>query len=402
MYLTHLSLTNFRIFSRLDQEVPLGALILAGDNAQGKTTLLEAIYLISSMVSLHASTAGEMINFSVSQDDLAVSRIVADYIRKNKEHRLELRIIQKGGRNGNRRVRKEALLDGRKYKLNDIIGHFNAVLFLPHMLEIITGSPGQRRRYLNLTLAQTISHYSTILSEYNKAIQQRNALLKQLRERGGNTDQLAYWDEKIAQTGAKIIHARIQSIRELENQAAPIHHDLTRGSEILRLRYQPAYDPFFTPSNQYSLPLEDSVDRTGISLVDIQTGFRERLLELRQEEVNRGVTTIGPHRDELHFLGNGIDLGTYGSRGQIRTTLLSLKIAEVVWLKEKTGHWPVLLLDEILAELDGSRRQDVLERLVQAEQALFTTTDLTLFTSEFSQQAALWQIVGGRLITTGV
>jgi len=238
-----------------------------------------------------------------------------------------------------------------------------------------------------------------VLSDYNKAISQLNPLLKQLKERGGDPDQLAYWDEKITQTGAKIIHARIQALSELENQAANIHHDLTRGKEILRLRYQPGYEPLPIPSGQFSLPLEVPVDRSGISLENIQIGFRNKLLELREEEIKRGLTTIGPHRDELHFLGNGIDLGKYGSRGQVRITLLALKMAEVGWIKEKIGHWPVLLLDEILAELDETRRQDLLERLAQTEQVILTSTGLDLFTTEFSQEAAQWHIEEGRLTT---
>lgn len=397
MYLTHLSLTNFRVFSRLGEDIPRGTLILVGDNAQGKTTLLEAIYLLATMTSIQAGTLGELINFSAARDALAISRIKATYTRGNQEHHLEVRVIQDTSSNGNSHVRKEVLLDGQKRKLNSVVGHFNAVLFLPHMLQIITGSPRPRRQYMDLALAQVVPQYSSTLSDYNKAIRQRNALLKQLKERGGDPGQLAYWDEKITQTGANIIHARIQALRELENQAATIHHDLTRGKEILRLRYQPAYEPLPTPSGQYSLPLKDPVDRSGISLEDIQSGFREKLLELREEEINRGVTTIGPHRDEMRFLGNGIDLGTYGSRGQIRTTLLALKMAEVEWMKEKTGHWPVLLLDEILAELDETRRRDLLDRLAQTEQAIFTTTDLDLFTPEFAQASAQWRIEGGRL-----
>lgn len=399
MYLTHLSLTNFRIFSRLDGDIPRGALLLVGDNAQGKTTLLEAIYMLASMTSIQAGTLGELVNFSAAKDALAVSRIKANYIRGDQEHHLEVRIIQDTSTNGNTHVRKEVLLDGRKRKLNEVIGHFNAVLFLPHMLEIITGSPRQRRDYLDLALAQVVAQYSSTLSAYNKAIRQRNALLKQLKERGGDPDQLAYWDEKTTQTGAKIIHARIHALRELETHAATIHHDLTRGKEILRLRYQPAYEPLPTPSDQYSLPLDVPVDRSGIPLEDIRSGFREKLLELRREEIKRGVTTIGPHRDELHFLGNGIDLGTYGSRGQIRTALLAIKMAEVAWMKEKTGHWPVLLLDEILAELDETRRQDLLDRIAQTEQVLLTTTDLDLFTSTFIQETTQWYIEGGRVMS---
>ncbi|MBS1248920.1 MAG: DNA replication and repair protein RecF [Chloroflexi bacterium] len=399
MYLTHLSLTNFRIFSRLDGDIPRGALLLVGDNAQGKTTLLEAIYMLASMTSIQAGTLGELVNFLAAKDALAVSRIKANYIRGDQEHHLEVRIIQDTSTNGNTHVRKEVLLDGRKRKLNEVIGHFNAVLFLPHMLEIITGSPRQRRDYLDLALAQVVAQYSSTLSAYNKAIRQRNALLKQLKERGGDPDQLAYWDEKTTQTGAKIIHARIHALRELETHAATIHHDLTRGKEILRLRYQPAYEPLPTPSDQYSLPLDVPVDRSGIPLEDIRSGFREKLLELRREEIKRGVTTIGPHRDELHFLGNGIDLGTYGSRGQIRTALLAIKMAEVAWMKEKTGHWPVLLLDEILAELDETRRQDLLDRIAQTEQVLLTTTDLDLFTSTFIQETTQWYIEGGRVMS---
>ena len=143
-----------------------------------------------------------------------------------------------------------------------------------------------------------------------------------------------------------------------------------------------------------------SLDRTGISRSEIVEGFQTSLNEKRSEEITRGLTTIGPHRDELRFMANGIDLGTYGSRGQIRTAMLAIKMAEVAWMKEKTGHWPVLLLDEVLAELDPQRRANLLERLTQAEQALLTTTDLDLFTEGFIQTAQRWHIQGGTLQAT--
>jgi DNA replication and repair protein RecF len=146
-----------------------------------------------------------------------------------------------------------------------------------------------------------------------------------------------------------------------------------------------------------TLPLDAPLDRTGISKAEIIEGFQTALNEKRAEEIARGLTTVGPHRDELRFLANGIDLGTYGSRGQIRTAMLAVKMAEVAWMKEKTGHWPVLLLDEVLAELDPQRRADLLERLAQAEQALLTTTDLDLFTEDFVQNAQQWHIHGGTL-----
>ncbi|MDX1437982.1 MAG: hypothetical protein R3335_14310, partial [Anaerolineales bacterium] len=151
--------------------------------------------------------------------------------------------------------------------------------------------------------------------------------------------------------------------------------------------------------DQYALPMDAPVDRSGVTSEQIRSGFLQRLQELRAEEIGRGVTTIGPHRDELRFLGNGIDLGTFGSRGQMRTALLTLKLAEVEWMREKTGSWPVVLLDEVLAELDHTRRADLLIRINECRQALLTTTDASLFGEEFLSKAQVWQIQDGHLKT---
>jgi DNA replication and repair protein RecF len=140
------------------------------------------------------------------------------------------------------------------------------------------------------------------------------------------------------------------------------------------------------------------LDRSGFSLKDIQDGYREKLLSMRSEEILRGVTSLGPHRDEFRFLSNSIDLGSFGSRGQLRSALLALKLAEVEWLKEKNGDWPVLLLDEVLAELDDYRRQDLLDRLIKTEQSILTTTDLDLFSEDFKNSATQWEINNGSLI----
>ena len=398
MFLTHLSLTDFRIFSRFDQAVPLNSLILVGDNAQGKTSLLEAVYYLSTLDSFQASNSLDLINFSALQNNLAVCRIVADFRKKDADHHLEIRIIKDTNSNGNNSIRKEVLLDGSQQKINSVIGTFNAVLFLPHMLQIVTGSPQLRRHYLNLTLAQVDPAYTESLSEYNKALTQRNALLKQLNERSGDVDQLSYWDEKITQAGAYIIYARIQAILDLGYIAAPIHQDLTRGEEILRLNYLPSFDPAASPPGQIELPLENALDRSGVELKDIQDGYREKLLSSRSEDIYRGVTSRGPHRDEMRYLSNGIDLGNFGSRGQLRTAMLAIKLAEVNWLNEKNGDWPVLLLDEVLAELDDTRRQDLLDRLAKTEQSLLTTTDLNLFSDEFQKSATQWEIKNGGLV----
>jgi DNA replication and repair protein RecF len=398
MKLTHISLTNFRNFTRLDIDVPVGTVMLVGNNAQGKTSLLEAIYFLATLTSFHASTDRQLINFIEARQDLAVGRIVADFCRGEENHRIEVRIIQEpNAQNGIKHLRKEVLLDGVKRKASEVIGQFNAVLFLPQMMGVIEGSPEERRRYLNLALAQVIPHYQAALAEYNKALLQRNALLKQLFERKGDASQLDYWDDEIATFGAQLIHARIRAVKELERLAARTHHELTHAHEVLRLSYQPAYDPLPQTPHQFALPLEAAIDRCGFSQEQIHKGFLESLQKLRYEEISRGITTIGPHRDELRFLANGVDLGTYGSRGQVRSAILALKIAEVAWMNAKSGHWPVLLLDEVLAELDTERRFDLLARLDQSEQVLLSTTDLDLFDPEYVKKAVVWQVSGGRV-----
>jgi DNA replication and repair protein RecF len=398
MHLTHLSLTNFRAFARLDMDVPRRVLLLVGDNAQGKTSLLEAVYYLATFTSFHAHSDRQLINFLAIHEPLAVARLVADYQRGDDRHRLEARLIlEETPANGGARLRKEILLDGVKKPLGEVIGNFNAVIFLPQMTRILEDGPEERRRYLNLALSQVQPGYAQALSEYSQALTQRNALLRQLAERGGDADQLAFWDEVIAKRGAQLILARIVAVQELEKHAARFHQRLTRSNEVLRLVYQPSYDPLPQPAGQYALPIQTAVDRSGVTLEQIRAGFSQALLALRAEEIARGVTTVGPHRDELRFLSNGVDMGDFGSRGQVRTTLLALKLAEVAWMKQRTGNWPVLLLDEILAELDLQRREDLLDVLAESEQAVLTTTDLHLFAPQFVSQATVWRVQAGAI-----
>jgi DNA replication and repair protein RecF len=250
-----------------------------------------------------------------------------------------------------------------------------------------------------MTISQVDPQYADTLSDFNKALVQRNALLKQLADRKNGGDQLSFWDEKLTQSGSYLMHARILAVHELESLAASIHQELTRGTEILRMSYQPSYNPLPNPPGQIELPLNNSLDLSSIKLEELRDGFREKTLSRREEDIARGVTTLGPHRDDLRFLSNAVDLGNFGSRGQLRTTLLSIKLAEVNWLKERKGEWPVLLLDEVLAELDDTRRQDLLERLSRTEQALLTTTDLDLFSEDFRKASGLWKIDQGKLVS---
>lgn len=395
MHLTHLSLTNFRAFSRLDMDVPRHILLLVGDNAQGKTTLLEAVYFLATFTSFHASHDRQLINFLAEEENPPFARLVADFQRGGSGHRLEIRLIQDAvGANG-ARLRKEILVDGVKRSMQEAMGSFNAVLFLPQMTQILEGGPEERRRYLNLTLSQIVPGYAQALTEYVQVVSQRNALLKQLAERGGDNEQLTYWDVLLVQRGAFLIQARIRALNELERLSSHIHDRLTEGKEVLRLVYRPGYDPAAETRPQYSLPIETPVDRSGFTEEQIREGFLSRLRAARAEEIQRGVTTIGPHRDEVRFTANGIDLGDFGSRGQVRTALMALKLAEVAWMREKIGEWPVLLLDETLAELDLQRRADLLDALGDCDQALLTTTDLKLFNESFVRQCAVWQVQAG-------
>jgi DNA replication and repair protein RecF len=397
MRLSHLSLTNFRLFSRLDMELPRRILLLMGANAQGKTSLLEAIYYLSTFTSFHASSDRQLINFLASRESLAVGRLVATYQRNEGQHRLEIRLIQDLNGNGGTRLRKEILLDGVKIQANRVVGHFSSVIFLPQMTRIIEGGPEERRRYLNLAIAQANSGFSQILADYAQALTQRNALLKQLNEHGGDASQLDFWDNVLTSKGAGIILMRIQAIKQLELLAMRVHEQLSSAKEVIRLVYQPSYDPLPQQPGQIALPIQTAVQRDGFTLAQIQQGFAARLREVRREEILRGVTTIGPHRDEMRVQGNGIDLTDFGSRGQVRTAILSLKLAEVDWLKQMTGEWPVLLMDETLAELDTQRRECLLTYLENAEQAILTTTDMNLFPDGFKQKCERWQVNQGNV-----
>ena len=397
MFLKHLSLTNFRNFTRLDIDLPRRVVVLVGRNAQGKTSLLEAVYFLAAFTSFQTHTDRQLVNFIAAREPLAVTRLVGEYARSGSSHRLEVRLIlEPTGANG-QRLRKEILLDGVKRSAAEVIGHFKAVIFVPQMSQIVEGGPEDRRRYLNLALAQVMPAYGSVLGEYHQALTQRNALLKMLNERGGSPDQLEVWDQELARSGARLILWRIQAVQEIERQAARVHNELTRGQEILRLAYEPAFDPLPRPNGQMGLRLKTVVDRSTLDLREIETGFRERLQQLHAEEIARGVTTIGPHRDELRFYANNVDLGDYGSRGQVRTTMLALKLAEVAWMKERTEEWPVILLDEVMAELDVERRSDLQNYIGGSEQALLSAADLNLFDPAFTRQAEIREVQGGRV-----
>ena len=398
MYLKHLSLTNFRNFIRLEQDFSPGSTILIGANGQGKTSLLEAIYYLTSASTYHASHDRQLINFLALDENPPLARIVAEVEASKRLRRIEIRIILGfNSKNGQPRIRKEIFINGLSRRVRELAGVCNAVLFLPRDMEIIEGSPGNRRRYLDNSLSQADPIYAAALSDYQKVLSQRNALLKQIQDRKIGDEQLSFWDDQLCQHAAVLIKMRSLALTEMDELAKPIYQKLTRAKETLKISYNPSYDPVSGPVGQLDLPLKTHIDRNNIPLDEIKNGLKDKLQSLRHDEMMRGITLAGPHRDDFTFLSDGIDLGTYGSRGQNRTAILATKLGEISWLRERTQEWPILLLDEVLAELDTDRRSDLLESIEAVEQAILTGADLEMFSQSFREEATTWTISGGTI-----
>lgn len=398
MRIRRLSLTNFRNFIRLEVEIPAGPILLVGRNAQGKTSLLEAISYLSSGHSPHAASDRELVNFLALDEAEPFSRIVAEIQRSDRLIRLEIRIMLDKGTDRSPRVRKEIYINGVKRPLSELGTAFNSVLFLPQDLQIIEGPPRNRRRLLDDLLSQADPSYAQSLTEYSKALSQRNALLKLIQGGRASTPQLEVWTEQLAEHGSAVMRARALSIGELDAIARPLHRKLTHGAEDLRLEYLPNFHQGKGESSQFELSLETHLDLTMLSMDRIRQGLNQTWAREVEADLQRGITQTGPHRDDLRYLANSLDLRSYGSRGQVRTAMLATRLAERAWLHEHLDTGPVLLLDEVLAELDQQRREDLLDRVLESQQAILTTTDPDLFSDRFMQAVRLWEVRGGELV----
>lgn len=387
MKLLTLALQNFRNFKKLETSLPQKTVLFVGSNAQGKTSLLEAIYFVATFASFQTNADRQLINFAEQKNEPAVARVVAEFERGQKKHKLEIRIILEPTTTGVGRTRKEILLDGVKKSSPDAIGQFNAVLFIPQMFTILEAGPDVRRRYLNLTLAQVLPGYAKTLAKYHNLITRRNALLKQLNERGGNSSQLDYWNEQLLEHGSQLFHWRASAIHAIEGFTTTSHLILSDQKEDLKLLYRPKLNP-------KDLPTEPEIPQ---SISELREVMRTGLAACRADEIRRGVTLIGPHRDDLRMVANGIDIGDFGSRGQVKTSLLSLKLAEYQWMKSLTGESPIILLDEVMSEIDSSRRNALMRSLSDYDQALLTTTDADLYSPDFISHSTVWRISEGQL-----
>jgi DNA replication and repair protein RecF len=397
MHVSELSLTNYRNYRRLAIKLPPGPILLRGDNANGKTNLLEAICFLSTTRGVHARTDQQLINWlALQQETLPFTRVEATVQTKTDTFAIAITVIRE-----NNSFRKDIRLNGAKKRAMDIIGQLTTVMFLPEDIELVTGAPAGRRRYLDSTLCQINPNYCAALSQYNKILTQRNALLKELFKRNGNQSQLQFWDEQLAYHGATVVVQRHDTIIDLDATARQRHRELSSGREALRLHYAPSFDPFQRPKPNYQLPLQletlPSYSAAAPPLKEVRQTFLAYLESARKEEINRGVTLIGPHRDDFHFLVDGIDMTLYGSRGQQRTAALSTKLAEVALMQQATGRTPVLLLDDVMSELDAARRAQIITLVNQVGQAILTTTDWEDFPGDFRQRSKLFSVTTGRL-----
>lgn len=401
MYLDHLSLTNFRSYRRLELALAPGPTLLYGANAQGKTNLLEAIYYLATTRSQHAEQDSQLLNWDLGAEESpqSVGRLIGHIVRDDGDRLLEMRLIheQQAAQSS---FRREALVNRRKVRLMDLLGNLRVVLFLPQDVQMVTGPPIERRRYMDITLCQTDPDYCRTLSRYNKLLEQRNAVLRRIAEEGRGHDLLPVYTEKLAEMGGYLFARRASFLAALAREARNIHYEaLTEGLETLRLRYLPRLDNDENSNGAGSEGAQDEWARW-LETADpaaAASRFREALEAARSRDIARGRTTVGPQRDDWTFLVNGRNLGSFGSRGQQRTAVLALKMAESNWMRAETGDTPVLLLDEVVAELDERRRTLILDYVRQSTQAILTATDPGMFTDSFLAEAHTLHVTGGQV-----
>lgn len=358
MFIESVDLHNFRNYEDLHLEFGEGAHIFYGENAQGKTNLLEAIYMAAVNKSHRSAKDREMIRFG---EDEAHIKVMA--VRNDVHIRIDMHL--KKDRN------KGIAVNGVPLKrTRDFIGTLNAVIFSPEDLQIVKEGPLERRRFIDTELCQLDPIYTNSFINYRKALEERNRLLKDLYFEPSLQDTMDVWDDQLVRFGTELIRKREAFINELREIILPIHDHLSGKREELQLFYEPDIS-------------EDA--------------FREALRKARDRDVKLKTTTVGPHRDDFSFILNGIDARIYGSQGQQRTSALSLKMAEISMVRKKTGNTPVLLLDDVFSELDSNRQSYLLDG-IQDIQTMITCTGLDDFVSHHFQEKMVYEVKQGSVI----
>lgn len=391
MHLSHLSLKDFRNYDELDLTLGPGLFLFQGENAQGKTNLLEAVAMLATSNSFHASSDREIVNWNASEH---VTRIVAAVERHNEDLNIEIVILdptlQEKGSSAEKelqfipphdRQRKRIKINGVPKKAIDLIGHVIVVLFSPNDLSLVDGSPEERRRFLDRGLCQMQPQYCQALQKYRKIVTQRSALLKRIRENQEDPRMLDFLDEKLTELATMITFERRRMVDSLNQHVDELQAIISGGREHLTIIYRPSF--VFEPTWDTMETLQN---------------YRTQLLDARRKEIRQGVCLLGPHRDDLEFLVNGVNMLTYGSRGQQRTVALASKLGELAFMHTVTGEEPILLLDDVFSELDFSRREYLLRQVLRHEQVLITATDFGSFPEEILTRAHQFRVVSGEII----
>jgi len=358
MQIKTLKLTNWRNHKSYDFEFN-GITILVGPNASGKTNFLEAIYYLACGRSFRAKDE----NLIGWEADFA--RITGAAEKNDKKEELIV-VLEK-----HERLTKTVKIKEQKVASSKLLGHLNCVLFTPEEIELIYTLPEARRRYLNLIISQSDINYAHNLVHFRKTLEHRNALLRKIFVGYAKEAELEVWDGKLAEYAAFIIEKRAEYINNVNKYIGKHYQDLSKGKQKLEVIYKPSVPP-----------------------TEGWAGMLTRLTQSRAGDILARITSIGPHRDDIAFSLDGRNVTEFASRGEFRTVILALKLAEVDFLTEKTGETPVLLLDDVFSELDESRR-DLLSQIFTRQQTVVTTTDLDHVSKNILKLAKVVELAGG-------
>jgi len=362
MFLSHLKIRNFRNLAAVDLDLSAGVNLFFGPNAQGKSALLEAVSYLATSTSHRTRRDDELIRWGEE------AAYVRGQLAGGPEEALEFGLSREG---------KQVKVAGERLKrICDLYGRLRVVLFVPEDLEIVSGGPSERRRFIDLTLAQVESGHITHLQEYQQVLRSRNQLLKRAEGRRFDPDELASWDHQLVEAALPVFEARRQALEELAEDLERFHRQMTDGAETLRVDYQ------CSARSGEDQPLKQA--------------YREQLAASRERDLQLGSTCLGPHRDDLRFTLDGRDLRAFGSQGQRRTSVLALRLAELEWLRRKTGQHPLMLLDDVIYEMDEGRRGHFFKAIEQGGQALITATELEHL-APLAPRAKLFRVSGGEV-----
>ena len=371
MKLTNLQLQNFRNYESVQLEFTDGVHVFIGENAQGKTNLMESIYTLAMTKSHRTTNDKELIGWN--KEFATIKGTVEKTATKTN---LELQFSKKG------KIAKVNYLEQKR--LSSYLGNLNVILFAPENLTLVKGSPQNRRKFVDMELGQMSSLYLYDLVEYNRVLKQRNTYLKQLAIKKKQPDEyLEVLSEMLSELASKIVFHRLDFMKQLEALAIPIHDQLSLGREK------------FSVSYQATIPLED-----GLTPSQMKEIYIEQFKKNQTREADQATTLIGPHRDDLIFYLNEIPVQTYGSQGQQRSTVLSLKLAEIELMKLSTGEYPLLLLDDVLSELDDDRQTHLIKAIENKVQTFITTTSLDGIKQQFINEPVVIPIEKGTILKT--